>query len=169
MIGRTLSKILSIGKIIGRNYHKPHEYPLVDLCETLDRIVLPATAIRYDTIIDEETEEKKRVVYQDDLYFSRFSDEDGDIKRVLAKAFDKRRKAKVGGTFSLPKARLIGLSIGVIPIDYEINRVDKNTIEVIANSGYCRDNRYLVSSSKEKLLEHDRPGFTPVHYQMVLF
>jgi hypothetical protein len=164
MIGRTLSRIFSVGKMIGKNYHSPHDYTLLDICEAFNGLFLPVRAMRIYAMTGKRTGEKERVVYEDIFHFSRFEDYDDNIKRVLTKAFDKRRKVKVGETFYLSKARAVRRT----RVGYKVNRIDRNTIEVSSEHRYICE-RYLVSSSREDLLKYERPGFTPIHYRFVLF
>lgn len=90
------------------------------------------------------------------------------MKRILAKSFEKRRKAKIGESFILKNAREVGTGLGVtIPISYEVIRIDRNVVKV------RREGRdfgvYVVSSSKEDLLKYSGSGLRPIHYKYVIF
>ena len=157
MIGRTLDAILDIIGYIG--LAKGGSDSLVHgVASELRRNILPVEKLCYSKY--EEDGELKDIVAQS-LGWSDYSDEEGIVKRRLAKAFEMRRKVKVGGKFTLNdpiKRRLF-----YMPRDYSIERLSKNTVIV------HHKNSYLVSSSKKELLEHRKSGFIPVHYNWVIF
>lgn len=160
MIGRTLSKILSIGEEIGKNNHTPFEYPLLGLCQSLDRVVLPLQPMCY-----QKSKNGEQIEVCEDIGFSGFVTKDGDIKRALAKAFDKRRKVNVGSTFKLTNARSHQSGFGgEVCVDYEVHRVSSNTVAVTSNDG-----AYLVSSSEKGLLKNRISGYDPMLYHGVIF
>ncbi|MBI5148415.1 hypothetical protein HZA33_01930 [Candidatus Pacearchaeota archaeon] len=136
MIGRNLSSILSVGQEIGLNLGGSDSL-LFNLCSALDKIVLPLQHLGYRVEKDEERKEERVVLYDASRKFSPYRYQHRDIRRAIANAFDQRRKVKVGGTFSLPKARLQENAMGfVFPVDYEIERLTKNTVKITGSIRY---------------------------------
>lgn len=155
MIGRTLDAVLEIIGRIGLNKGGS---------DSLTHIV--ASELRHNILPVEKQsrskdEEDRDILVKSAEDFSDYSLREGMIKRLLAKAFEKRRKVKVGEEFTLKDPIK---DFMYKPQEYSIERLSRNTIEVEGGYG-----RYIVSSSKKELLEYGYRGFIPIHYKWVIF
>ena len=155
MIGRTLSRIL--GEMPG--------------CKALERVALPLE-IRH---ITHEGDEKK-IVKQ---YFGPYSQNTLEIKRVLAKIFESRRKFKIGE----PEFFYLYTDEGFYGDKRDrfayVRRESDNSVYVSMNGPIAGDRlKYLVSSSEEELDNYDSSDIhdskdldrlSRVHYKHVIF
>lgn len=166
MIGRTLDAILSVVQGIGKEIGS--ESLLFNLASNMRNVILP---VRPQRLIKDDNNEIKS--FDDDLYWNEYDFSSGQIKRLLAKAFEKRRKVKVGETFTLEKQRYRDTGMGVIvPISYEVKRVEKNIAEVTGFWGWNKSNStgefYVISNLEEALKQYNDSGFVPVRYKFVI-
>lgn len=170
MIGRILSRALSAYGQIGLALAGSDSIAL-EFSDFLQGIVLPLDRLRYATRYDKETDESfvelaEFVEYDGSGGWSRYDCEGGDVKRSLAKAFDKRRRVNVGETFVIRGNHREHKFFGRENSEYVVKRLSRNTVRVRPSFG--RD-EYLVSTSEYELLKYESFGLVPVIYEGVIF
>lgn len=155
MIGRTLDAILSPFQIMARECRSEGvDSPFLYLVNAMRNSLLPVEKCRY---WDVGKGDEHKVVLSDDNWVMYFP-EDWELKRECAKAFENRRKVRVGENFSQNAELHSGF--GTIHKEFEVKRISK---DAVAYKGY------LISSSKKTLLENKNAGYTPVLYRGVIW
>jgi len=160
MIGRTLDAVLSPLQIIAREFRREGQDSIwFDLADAMKSLVLPIRKCNY-SITKQKDGTKEIEVYETWDGWGKYFSSEWEIKRECAKAFEKRRKAKVGESFDMK-----GAFHSKLELSYKgpctVERVDKNTV---AYRGY------LISSNKEELVRNRREGwYDPVLYRGVIW
>ena len=169
MIGRTLSKAFSILGQIGLNMAGSDSL-LLDFADIFQYLVLPVEKKMYFVYEDKRTGEPKMNVcntLEDSCDgWSRYFMFDQDIKRAVAKAFENRRKVKIGEEFVLKNVHQGNFNF---PVDYSVKRLGKDIVS--ARSLDSGSDTYLISNSKKNLLELEMVAEcdVPVLYRGVIF
>jgi len=172
IIGRTMSKVFStLEQICGRDTFAG------EIFNALDYMSLPLASMDYWVVYDKKT---GKVIKDNDgeikmeamptLGYDKFQfSASKDVKRDLAKAFDKRRSVKIGETFEFEGGYKV-THFGDFKQDVTVEKLSDKTVMVSCKIGpYVNAGKYIVSSSKKELVKYKAEGGEPVLYKTVIF
>ncbi|MCK4500646.1 hypothetical protein KAU11_09110 [Candidatus Babeliales bacterium] len=156
MIGRTLDAMLSPLQMIGKECRKAGEdSSLLYLVDFMRALVLPVEKCEYG--VKENGDEE--IVLSENNSWNIYSPKAWKRKRECAKAFEQRRKVKVGGGFNLDGT--VYPEFGKINKNFSfVERISDNTVTYRG----C-----LISSNENELIENKNKGYTPVLYGLVIW
>ncbi|MBT5022251.1 hypothetical protein HON01_05485 [Candidatus Woesearchaeota archaeon] len=155
-IGRGLDALLFCARSKGLSAEIAH--PLRDL-------VLSIKPMRYIN------SKGKLRIEEDSFRLNPYSYYDGVLKRGLAKAFDWKWMIPVGEKYSVQDALILPGGMGFRQkVHFDIIRLEKNVLQVTMKNNFSSNiGKYIVSSSKKKLLEFQNKRAKPIYYGGVIF
>ena len=154
MIGRTLDRIIECATCLIL------DKPGSTISDGLRAIALPIEKRNYGAEYNDDGSIKRYYTFKDFDSNGGWgnSEPDGQIKRDCARAFEKRRKAKVGGYFDISNWHYGCL--GTAKFSSSVHRVERNAVTFRG---------FVISSSRKILLKYRQFGYNPVLYRGVIW